>query len=98
MFYVQNGPYQINGRKAYAITAIEVTGGGRVLPIWLEEFLGEVKLYVKLAGQSLLKIAAAIQGKGASLCDCLTAAAEAEGKRTQRPKTSLVSRLLNLNR
>jgi len=60
--------------------------------------LGEVKLYVKLAGQSLLQIAVAIKGKGASLCDCLTAAAQAEEKRSQRPKSGLVSRLLNLNR
>lgn len=98
MAYFSCGPYQLFHSRAYTITATEVTGGGRVLPIWLEELLGDVKLYVRLVGENILKIAATIMGSGLSLSDLTAAAHKADKLRPQQPRPGFMSRLLGLNR
>ncbi len=93
-------PYEISIRQLFRIVTPQVVGGGRVLAIWLEEFLGDIRNYVSLSGKALLKAAAVLQGS-LPIADLFLAAEKTQGTpqgrappTLQRGKGSVLSRFL----
>ncbi|MFA6279573.1 MAG: hypothetical protein WC612_02110 [Bdellovibrionales bacterium] len=90
-------PYALSIRQLFKIVEPQVVGGGRVLAIWLEEFLGDIRHYVSLTGKSLMKVAATLQGN-ISLGDFIAAAEQTQtpvqGRAPPRGLSKILSQLL----
>jgi len=93
--YFECGGHQIALCRFWKLVEPTIVGRRSVLRIWLEEFLGDVKHYVALTGQGLLRAAAAVQG-ALSLETALTASMQSEAGK--RPLARLLSKILNLDR
>ncbi len=101
MQHAKKQPYEISIRPLFKIVTPQVVGGGRVLAIWLEEFLGDIKNYVSLSGKALMKVAATLQGN-ISLSDFIAAAEQTQspvqGRAPPRGLSKILSRLLGASK